>query len=152
MKIFIHGLESSGSGFKGRFLKEIYTDILTPDFKGDLNERMSSLKRILTDLDNITIIGSSFGGLMATLYCLEEPEKVSKLILLAPALPFGKDLLENKNTDIETIIYHGKNDSVVPMDTTKDISRKIFSNLLFVETDDDHLLHKTMREINWNGF
>ena len=152
MKIFIHGLESSGSGFKGRFLKKIYTDILTPDFKGDLNERMSSLKKILTDLHNITIIGSSFGGLMATLYCLEEPEKVSKLILLAPALPFGKDLLENKNSDVETIVYHGKKDSVVPIETTKDISRKIFSNLLFMETDDDHMLHKTMRKINWNRF
>ena len=152
MRIFIHGLESSGSGFKGRFLKEIFPDILTPDFKGDLNERMDSLKKILKDLSCLTIIGSSFGGLMATLYSLYNPEKVSKLILLAPALPFGKELLENKNVDIETIVYHGKKDSVVPIGTTKDISRKIFSNLLFMETDDDHMLHKTMRKINWNGF
>ncbi len=31
--IFVHGLESSGQGYKGIFLKRMFPDILTPDFK-----------------------------------------------------------------------------------------------------------------------
>ena len=152
MLIFIHGLESSGQGFKGRFFKKIFPHILTPNFKGNLDERMEKLQEILKDSENLTIIGSSFGGLMATLYSFHEPEKISKLILLAPALPFGRDLLENKITDIETTIYHGKNDSIVPIDKTKEISKRIFSNLTFVETDDDHMLHKTVKKIKWDNY
>ena len=53
MKIFIHGLESSGKGFKGRFFKEIFPEILTPDFRGELFERMSELKKILKDSSDI---------------------------------------------------------------------------------------------------
>ncbi len=30
--IFIHGLESSGKGFKGVYLKKLIPEILTPDF------------------------------------------------------------------------------------------------------------------------
>ena len=151
MKIFIHGLESSGKGFKGRFFKEIFPEILTPDFRGELFERMSELKKILKDSSDITIIGSSFGGLMGTLYTLENPLKVKKLILLAPAISFKKELFKNKQIIVETIIYHGKHDNIVPIEPVKKLAEVLFANLIFNETDDDHMLHKTVKKIDWKS-
>lgn len=146
--IFIHGLESSGNGFKGRFFKKIFPDILTPDFQGDLNERMEKLYNILDTLNNLIIIGSSFGGLMGTIYSFNYENKVDKLILLAPALIFY-DFKEYKSLDIPVTIFHGKNDTIIPLNQTKDISEKLFKNLVFNITNDDHMLHNTVQEINW---
>ena len=151
MKIFIHGLESSGKGFKGRFFKEIFPEILTPDFRGELFERMSELKKILKDSSGITIIGSSFGGLMGTLYTLENSLKVKKLILLAPAISFKKELFEKKKITVETIIFHGINDNIVPIEPVKKMAENLFANLIFNETDDDHMLHKTVKEVDWKN-
>ncbi len=151
--IFIHGLESSGSGFKGRFFKKIFPEILTPDFTGNLDNRMKRLRVILSNYKKINIIGSSFGGLMATLYTIENPSIVSSLILLAPALPFQNNLLVNKkNIDIKTVIYHGIHDTVVPLEPTEKIAEKIFTNLFFYKVNDDHMLHKTLKNIEWNEF
>jgi hypothetical protein len=44
---FIHGLESSGKGFKGTFLKKLLPDILTPYFKKF--EKNISLESLLKD-------------------------------------------------------------------------------------------------------
>ncbi len=149
VRIFIHGLESSGSGYKGRFFRKIFPDILTPDFKGSLEERLEALKDVLKKYNDIKMIGSSFGGLMATVYALEFPHKVSKLILLAPALSFGEYLLSGKTIYADTTVYHGINDSVVPLEPVKKISEKIFKKLKFYEVADDHLLHNTIGKINW---
>jgi len=151
MKIFIHGLESSGKGFKGKFFKKIFTDILTPDFKGNFQQRMNKLNKILEDKSDILIIGSSYGGLMATKFAYDNPNKVKKLILLAPALIFENILNESMNILTPTIIFHGRNDSVVPLNKTKEFAEKIFKNLIFHEVDDDHLLHKTIQSINWKN-
>jgi len=45
MKIFLHGLESSSRGAKAAFLRDLYPDMLIPDFKGSLAERMASLPK-----------------------------------------------------------------------------------------------------------
>ena len=82
--IFIHGLESSGSGFKGRLFKKEIAGIITPDFKGPLEKRMELLNEILEGNQPWIIIGSSFGGLMGAIYTCNHPNKVSLLILLAP--------------------------------------------------------------------
>jgi predicted esterase YcpF (UPF0227 family) len=91
MKIFLHGLESSSRGAKAAFLRDLYPDMLIPDFKGSLTERMASLHAILAGQKNIIVIGSSFGGLMAT----------------------------------------------------------IFANLYYNEVEDDHMLARTFRELDW---
>jgi pimeloyl-ACP methyl ester carboxylesterase len=85
-RIFIHGLESSGQGTKGFFFKNRFPEMLTPDFTGDLAERMIRLDRILEGRSGIKIVGSSFGGLMASLYAMKHESRVNRLILLAPAL------------------------------------------------------------------
>jgi len=149
MKIFIHGLESSGSGYKGRFFKKIFFDIICPNFHGNFEERMKKLEKILKYEKDIGIIGSSYGGLMATKYASMYPEKVKKMILLAPAIIFENVFNEDLKIDVLTIIYHGTKDEVVPLRETKKLAEKIFLNLEFIEVDDDHFLHKTIHKIPW---
>jgi len=147
--IFIHGLESSGSGFKGRLFKREIPGILTPDFNGSLEKRMESLNEILKGACPWIIIGSSFGGLMGALYACKYPDNVSLLILLAPVL-VHPDLNSIKEPiEVPVIIYHGKNDDVVPLKASKEGATRLFSNLEYHEVEDDHMLHPTVETINW---
>ena len=149
-KTFIHGLESSSKGTKALFFKERYPEMIVPDFKGDLNERMEKLTTILGDKNDLLLIGSSFGGLMGTLFSIRHPERVRKLILLAPALCFKEFRLPDSETiDVPVIIYHGDRDEVIPLGPVRDIAHKVFSNLIFHVVEDDHLLHKTFQGIDW---
>jgi pimeloyl-ACP methyl ester carboxylesterase len=84
-RIFIHGLESSNQGTKAVFFRDKYPDMILPDFEGPLTERMEKLNRILSGKSEIRIVGSSFGGLMAALFAMENPSQVRRMILLAPA-------------------------------------------------------------------
>lgn len=151
-KVFIHGLESSSKGTKALFFKKRYPEMIVSDFKGDLNERMTTLTAILGNKQNLLLIGSSFGGLMATLFSLKHPERIRKLVLLAPALYFREyQLPDSESVDVPVIIYHGDRDDVVPLRPVRQIAYKVFSNLTFHVVDDDHLLHKTLRRIDWDN-
>ena len=147
--IFIHGLESSGSGFKGRLLKREIPGILTPDFKGALEKRMELLESILEGKQPWIIIGSSWGGLMSAIYACNHPERVSLLILLAPVLVHPALNSIQQEIDVPVIIYHGKNDMVVPLKRTKERAEKLFCQLQYNAVEDDHMLHPTVEAINW---
>lgn len=149
--IFIHGYESSGSGFKGRLLKTKFPTILTPNFTGNLEERMKSLLLILNQREVWTIIGSSFGGLMATMYANRFPQKVERLILLAPAIipPFFSELPEINHITIPTLVIQGINDNVVKMNEIIPNIQSIFRKLELRLVEDDHLLHHTVNQMNW---
>ena len=160
--IFIHGLESSGCGFKAQFLKKQIPRIITPSFKKYipglsyktlLKKRMIELIEILKSKDLWIIIGSSFGGLMAVLYTCQNPSKVKRLILLAPFLATSE--LDPKHfsklpLDIPVFIYHAKNDKVVSMKKSRARAEQLFSNINFqIAENDDHKLHSTVQRINW---
>ena len=157
--IYIHGLESSGMGFKGRLLKNILPEILTPDFEPNnsnisintlLKKRMRQLGTILKDKENWIIIGSSFGALMGATYTLKQPEKVKLLILLAPF--FGVNLINPSKfhpIDVPIVVFHGKNDLTASIKKSKTILNILFSNLEYNIVDDDHYLHTTVKKINW---
>ncbi len=157
--IFIHGLESSGKGFKAQFLKKIFPNILTPDFvkfdperslKSLLFERMAQLITLLEEKKNWIIIGSSYGGLMGALYTLQYPEKVERLVLLAPSFDFDKFVDMKLNpVNIPVVVYHGKNDDVVPLNKSRERAKQFFNNLEYNIVDDDHYLHSTVKNINW---
>ena len=150
MKIFIHGLLSSGQGFKGSLLRSIFPDILTPDFPGDLTERMAKLEALLAAHDDIVIIGSSYGGMMAALYACAHPDRVRKLILLAPALPFHPfDEHPPGPCAVPTIIFHGQQDTIVPLAPTRALAERVFTQLQFNEVNDDHMLHETVQRLDW---
>ena len=148
--IFIHGMVSSGQGFKARLLRRQFPHILAPDFAGSLEERMAQLLPILGDQPDWTIIGSSFGGLMGALFTCQHPGQVRKLILLAPALiwPDFADALPPPMS-VPTVIYHGRRDTVIPLEVVRPLAEKVFPNLDFHEVDDDHRLQATVQAIDW---
>ncbi len=151
--IYLHGLESSSQSGKARLFAARYPSILTPDFKGSFDERMAQLYPILGEELGWTIIGSSFGGLMGAVFTFAHPRQVRKLVLLAPALnlpPIAMNQSLNQ-VSVPTIIVHGRQDDVVPLDPVREIARKIFANLTYYLVDDDHRLHKAMDELDWNA-
>jgi len=148
-KIFIHGLESSNQGTKSVFFRKKFPDMIIPHFTGDLQERMESLKEVLSGSTDIRLVGSSFGGLMATLFAMDNQDRVTSMVLLAPAI----NLLESgdfKTISLPVHIYHGRGDLVLPLNEVEGAAKKIFTNLSFHKVDDDHFLHKTFETIDWD--
>lgn len=149
-RMFIHGLEGSSQGFKAQLLGKIFPEMVISDFSGTLEERMEILTRLIGDRSDWIIVGSSFGGLMAALFALQNPQQVRKLVLLAPALVRRAFVGELPSPiDVPVIIYHGMQDDVIPLDPTRQIAKKIFKNLTFNVVDDDHGLHRTVQSIDW---
>jgi pimeloyl-ACP methyl ester carboxylesterase len=150
--IFIHGLEGSSQGVKARLLRGLFPGILTPDFSGSLEQRMAQLNAILGTQPNWTIIGSSLGGLMAAMFALRHPEQVRRLILLAPAL-IWPDFAGNPPApvNVPAIIYHGRQDTLVPLAPVQELAERVFHDLEFHAVDDDHGLYKTVHTIDWHA-
>ena len=141
------------------YLKKLIPEILTPDFiefnqkesiNGLLEKRMAQLKSILREKFLWILIGSSFGGLMGALYTLQNPKKVKRLILLAPYLdPSVLDLEKYNPVDVPVIAYHGKNDDVVQFKTSREQAYKLFTNIEYNSTNDDHNLNETVKKLDW---
>ena len=150
-RIFIHGLESSNQGTKSVFFRERYPDMVIPYFTGPLNERMKSLNSVLVQKTGIILVGSSFGGLMAAIFAMENEERVERMILLAPAI----NLVEfadyrSKTLSVPVWIYHGRSDEVIPLNDVEKVAKSVFLHLSFHEVEDDHYLQKTFRTLDWD--
>ena len=148
--LFIHGSESNNQTYKATILRRIFPGIVVPDFTGPLEERMAQLKAVIGDTSGWTIIGSSLGGLMATLFAVEHPGQVRKLVLLAPALTlpiFSENLPEPLS--IPTIIIHGTRDDIVPLEPVRELAKRIFDKLTYHVVEDDHRLHMTAESLDW---
>jgi hypothetical protein len=50
---------------------------------------------------------------------------------------------------VPTVIYHGIQDKIIPIEYVKKLAQAVFSNLEFNAVDDNHSLHITTSEINW---
>jgi pimeloyl-ACP methyl ester carboxylesterase len=151
VRVFIHGLESSSRGTKGVYFREKFPDMLIEDYTGLLEKRMAKLRGLLAGRKDLILVGSSFGGLMAAIYACEHEQSVRRLILLAPALDLGyfKPCSE-KRLEIPVWLYHGKEDDVVPPGPVEKIARKVFRNLSYHLVDDDHSLHRTFPDMEWD--
>jgi len=149
--IFLHGLDSSGQGTKGRFFQAHFPHVIRPDFDGDLDNRLQQLEEICTGKDNLTFIGTSFGGLMATCFTLKYPKRVNQLILLAPALNYTDYRVPKTMLSIPTILVIGQHDTVTPVNLVIPLAEKTFSNIEIVVEDDDHMLHNCFKRLDWNS-
>ena len=149
-RMFIHGLESSGQGFKGQLLRGVCEDLVAPDFVGSFEERMSALEPMLQGGETWILVGSSFGGLMAATWTCRHPQRVAQLILLAPALHYP-DFAEAgfEPIDVPTLHVHGTKDSVVPLEAVRPVAKRVFQDWTLREVDDDHQLHRTVQAMEW---
>ena len=151
LRMFIHGLESNNQGTKAVYFRKNFPDMLTPNFPGSLDERMADLRTLLSGKRDITLVGSSFGGLMASIFVMENEPRVKRLVLLAPAV----NLMEfspyrDRKIQVPVHIYHGRQDEVIPLEDVQGVARQVFSDLTFHAVDDDHYLHKTFEKIEWD--
>lgn len=151
--IYLHGLESDSNSGKARQFRERFPGLVTPDFTGSFEERMAQLEPILAAGQGWTIIGSSFGGLMGTVYTCGHPTGVRKLVLLAPALlrPQFAFHLDLQPVSVPTIVIHGTLDTVVPLAPVREIAQKLFTDLTYHVVEDDHRLQKTAQAMDWNS-
>lgn len=148
--LFIHGKDGSSQGFKVQYLRRLYPDLLAPDFPGDFWQRMAKLEQVIGDTSGWTVIGSSMGGLMAAVFACQHPGQVSKLVLLAPALAF-LDLTQTPlpPSDVPVVVYHGRQDDVVPLEGTRQVAGQLFPNLVFHVVEATHDLNPLMASIDW---
>jgi pimeloyl-ACP methyl ester carboxylesterase len=151
--VFIHGLESTAQGTKGQFFRQLFPQMIIEDYTGDYATRMRKLDSLLSGKNYLILMGSSYGGLMATQYAIDNEERVKKMILLAPALnlPEFKPPPERTKLHLPVIIYHGNNDDVVNPNIVKNIALKYFSNLEHHLVNDDHSLHITFPALDWTN-
>ena len=146
---FLHGLDSSSKGTKGQWFARNFPDIRLPDFQGDLNERLTALEKICYGCNNLTFVGSSFGGLMATCFAMRYPIRCHSLVLLAPALNFETFSPPETKIEIPTVLIIGNGDTVTPPDMVLPLARRSFSQLQTFTYDDDHMLRKTFEQLDW---
>ncbi|MBN1568962.1 MAG: alpha/beta fold hydrolase [Acidobacteria bacterium] len=150
--VFIHGLESTGRGTKGVFFRERYPGMIIEDFSGAFPERMQKLESLLAGKEDLILVGSSYGGLMAAAYACLHEERVKKLILLAPALHLEEyNPYLAKRLFMPIVIFHGRQDDVVPLTDVRAIAERLFVNQIFNMVEDDHPLHRTFAEMDWDS-
>jgi 8-oxo-dGTP pyrophosphatase MutT (NUDIX family) len=147
---FLHGLDSSGQGNKGRFFAEHFPHIHCPNFEGTLADRLHQLTDLCQGLSNLILVGSSFGGLMATCYAVDFPVKIARLILLAPALNFGEFHPPLEKLQIPTTLIIGKEDTVTPPAQVLPLAQQTFANLEIRIEEDDHMLQKSFSTMPWH--
>ena len=148
--VFIHGLESTAQGNKGQYFRKFFPQMMIEDYTGDFAARMDKLNSLLTGKNNLILVGSSYGGLMATQYAMENEDKVNKLILLAPALNLPEfHPPEKMQLHMPVVIYHGTKDDVVDPHRVKEIALKYFCNLEHHFVEDDHPLRQTFTLLDW---
>ena len=148
--VFIHGLESTSQGTKAQYFRKLFPQMMIEDYTGDFQKRMQKLNSLLGGLDNLILVGSSFGGLMAARFALDNEPRVKKLILLAPALILeGFENAAKQKLQIPVIIYHGIKDDIVNPDAVKIIAEKTFGRLKYHLVDDDHPLSNIFPTLDW---
>jgi len=152
IRVFIHGLESSSQGTKGNYFREGYPDMIIEDYPGSLEDRMTKLRRILSNKRDIVLVGSSYGGLMAAMYACDNEHEIKRLILLAPALNLEEfEPYLNRKIKMPVTLYHGSRDDVVPLKPVYGIASKVFQDLSHHIVDDDHPLSETFTAFDWDN-
>jgi pimeloyl-ACP methyl ester carboxylesterase len=125
--------------------------MIIKDYQGSLAERMNVLRKRLDGQENLILVGSSYGGLMAALFACASPERVRRLVLLAPALHLAEfaPCLDRKIA-LPVSLYHGSFDDVVPPGPVRDIAGRVFSNLAYRLLEDDHSIHRNFPFLPWD--
>src|SRR3954471_23273915 len=96
--LYLHAFSSSPLSRKARFLGERFAErgirFAAPDLAaGDffhltITKQLEIVRSLAAGAGPLTIIGSSLGGYLATLYASEQSSEVEQLVLLAPAFGF----------------------------------------------------------------
>lgn len=120
-----------------------------PDFQGDLTTRLAALETLCRGDDDLILVGSSFGGLMATCFAIRFPNRCHSLVLLAPALNFPEFSPPQEKIGVPARLIIGRQDTVTPPDKVIPLAEKSFSQLQIFCFEDDHMLHNSFEQLDW---
>jgi pimeloyl-ACP methyl ester carboxylesterase len=148
---FLHGLESTSRGTKGRWFAEHFPAMRMRDYHGDLAERLDQLTEQVDGVDDLVLVGSSFGALMATCFAVRHPQRCRRLVLLAPALNYAGYRPPGEAVDVDTVVVVGESDTVCPAAQVLPLARRTFTRLEVMVVADDHLLHRTFPRLDWTS-
>jgi pimeloyl-ACP methyl ester carboxylesterase len=146
--LFCHGLESGPQGSKYRALCDAGYQVIAPDCRGkSLRERVDIVVPLMRELRPY-VVGSSYGGITAVLAGMRAGVELPGIVLCAPALE--RD--EEPNTDPTTlalvgptIIIHGVQDDVIPIDVSRRYAARTGAKL--IEVHDGHRLENSRAAI-----
>lgn len=152
--LFFHGKESGPFGGKYRALSEEWV-VDSPDFQDmDIWERLEFIEDYTFGMENLVVVGSSYGGLLATMLFARHPERFRGYVLAAPALyEAHEDAMEviDKVPDLARVI-HGTHDDIVPIESVRSFCERFGVDM--VEVEDGHrlkghrdLLVETVKEL-----
>ena len=130
--VYLHGFASCAQSSKAAWLSRTLAargtrleapDLNQPDF-GTLT--VTRMVRQVTDLiegtEPVALIGSSLGAFVAVQVALQRPERVGRLVMLAPALEFGGKVgamspedLERWRTSDQLDVFHYGAGKVIPV-------------------------------------
>ncbi len=150
--IFLHGLDSSVRGTKGRWFARHFPAIHMRDYSGSLEERLAQLRDQCQGLSRLVLVGSSFGALMATYHAIRYPVQCERLILLAPALNFAGFAPPANKILTPTHIIIGRDDIVTPPALVLPLVERTFAAAEIALVDDDHMLHHTFPQLDWQSW
>lgn len=137
---FLHGLESGPIGTKSLALQSAFGAVLAPDCRGmlDIDERLAHVERVLAEVDDeLVLVGSSFGGLMAALVADRQPHRVRASLLLAPAL-HAPGVESVRWVPSWCRILHAPADAIVPFSASVAFGARL--QVPVEAVDDDHRL------------
>ncbi len=139
--VFLHGLESGPHGSKYQALLEIDPEVIAPDCSGldRIQDRLGVIEACLEGVEQMVLVGSSFGGLAALLFA-QRPgnrDRIAGCLLCAPAISLaapGEIAWVPRNT----IVLQGSQDDLVPWQESEAFCSE--HQLEFILVDDDHRL------------
>ncbi len=150
---YIHGKDSGPDGFRAQFLKARYPWIRIPQLTNDIDERRRALDAAIEP--PARLIGSSLGGLSALDYVQRRADRVSAMVLLAPAVGFfdpayrTPEILEFVSrltipAGVPATVIAAINDDVIPLAAIEALVRRSPDpdRVRFVKLEDEHLLHR----------
>ena len=146
---FLHGLDSSIQGTKAQWFRQHFPQVGMQNYHGGLGQRLEQMEAQLAGLDHLTLIGSSFGGLMAACFALHHPERCRMLILLAPALNFNEYHPPAAPITVPVLLVMGEHDDVCPPALVLPQAQASFRELTVRLEDDGHMLHRTFPALDW---
>ncbi len=117
---FTHGKESGPWGTKIRYLAEIARGcdwaVMSPDYghTHDPHARVQQLLQLNPRAERLILVGSSMGAYVAAMAC--EKLKPDALFLMAPAFYFDGWNEEPAGCPGDSVVVHGWNDDIVPVD------------------------------------
>ncbi len=143
--IFLHGLESGPHGSKFQSIRDAGWTVSAPDCTGvgDVTQRVAIAREALEAAAGpVVLVGSSFGGLTGARLHADVAgspvgERIHGLLLLAPALHVeGAEAIDRCHPN--TVILHGVQDDVVPVEASRSFAERF--GCMLVEVEDGHRL------------